>query len=98
MTVLGTLRDNNASNPYSIVREEQWSEDINGIHIVHSKSYDAKGRVVGVSTCHYRDGKQTCHFAEYVEADGFWRGGAYDEEIGMSCQTCHPFIEGEVIS
>lgn len=84
-------------NPYAIVREEQWTEDINGIHIVHTKSYDAKGRVVGVSELHYRGDKQTGHFAEYVEADGYWHGGAYDEAVGMGCQTCHPFIEGEVV-
>jgi len=86
----------NSPNPYSIVREEQWSEDINDIHIVHSKSYDAQGRVVGVSTRKYRDGVQIGHFAEFVEADGYWHGGAYDNEAGMGCQTYHPFIEGEV--
>lgn len=83
-------------NPYSIVSEEQWSEDVNGIHIVHVKSFDAQDRVVGVSTQKYRDGVQIGHFAEYVEFDGYWHGGAYDNETGMGCQTYHPFIEGEV--
>ena len=86
----------NSPNPYSIVREEQWSEDINGIHIIYSKSYDAQERVVGVFTRKYRDGVQIGHFAEYVESDGYWHGGAYDNESGMGCQTYHPFIEGEV--
>lgn len=83
-------------NPYSIVREEQWSEDVNGIHIVHSKSFDAYNRVVGVSTEKYRDGVQIGHYAKYVEADGWWRGGAYDDEVGSGCQICQPFVEGEV--
>ena len=83
-------------NPYAIVREEEWTEDVNGIHIVHTKSYDAKNRVVGISTIQYRNGVQIGHCAEYVEADGFWHGGAYDEETGMGCQTFHPFKEGEV--
>ena len=34
------------NNPYAPVREEEWTEDINGYHIVHTKSFDAKGRVV----------------------------------------------------
>ena len=84
------------NNPYAIIREEKWSEDFNGIHIVHIKSYDAKGRIVGISTVHYRGDKPISHFAEYVEADGYWHGGAYDEEYGGGCQTCHPFVEGEV--
>lgn len=84
-------------NPYSIVRDDQWSEDRNGIHIFHVRSFDAQDRVVGVSTCHYRDGIQVSHFAEYVEADGYWHGGAYDNETGMGCQTYHPFIAGEVL-
>ena len=83
-------------NPYSIVREEQWSEDVNGINIVHTKSYDAQDRVVGVSTCHYRKGKLISSFSETVEADGYWHGGVHDAETGTGCQTYHPFIEGEV--
>ena len=83
-------------NPCSIAREEQWEEDCNGVHIVHVKTYDAQNRVVGVSIQKYRAGVKIGHFAEYVEADGYWHGGAYDNETGMGCQTYHPFIEGEV--
>lgn len=84
--------------PYTIVREDQWCEDYNGIHIVYTDSYDAKGRVVGVSTQKYRNEVQIGHFAEYVEPDGFWQGGAYDDDIGTGCRTFHPFVEGEVQS
>ena len=87
--------ENENNNPYAIVREEEWTEDVNGIHTVHTKSYDALDRVVGISTVHYRDGIQIGHMARYVEADGWWHGGAYDEETGMGCQICEPFIEGE---
>lgn len=85
-----------SKNPYAIVRKEQWSEDCNGIHIVHTKSYDAKGRVVGISTIHYRDGVNIGHFAEYVQSDGYWHGGAYDEQAGIGCLTYHPFKESIV--
>ncbi len=85
-----------ANNPYAAVREEKWGEDINGIHTIHTKSYDAQGRVVGLSTEHLRDGVQIGHMAQYVEADGYWHGGACDEETGMGCQIYHPFIEGEI--
>ena len=85
-----------ADNPYSIVREDKWSEDCNGIHIVHTKSYDANDRVVGISTVRFRGEKNIGHCAQYVEADGYWHGGAYDAEIGMGCQIYQPFVEGEI--
>lgn len=87
----------NSNNPYAPVREEEWTEDINGYHIVHTKSFDAKGRVVGLSTIHFRGEKQVGHAVQFVEADGYWHGGAYDEETGGGCQICQPFIEGEII-
>ena len=86
----------NTPNPYAKVREEEWSEDVNGIHTVYTKSYDAQDRVVGVSTTHYRNGEQISHFAETVEPDGCWHGGFYDSESGNGGRTFHPFIEGEV--
>ena len=84
-------------NPYAIVREEQWTEDINGIRIVHTKFFDAKDRVVGVSEVHFRGDENIGHCARYVEADGYWHGGAYDTEIGVGCQTYQPLVEGEVL-
>ena len=87
----------NDNNPYSIVREEKWSEDCNGIHIVHTKSYDANDRVVGISTVKFRGEENIGHCAQYVEAGGYWHGGAYDAEIGMGCQVYQPFVEGEIL-
>lgn len=58
------------NNPYAPVREEEWTEDINGFHIVHN----AKGRVVGLSTIHFRGDKQVGHAVQFVEADGYWHG------------------------
>lgn len=86
----------NTVNPYSIVRKEKWSEECNGIHIVHIKSYDAKNRVVGVSVAYYRGEENIGHCAKYVEADGYWHGGAYDAETGMGCQIFQQYIDGEI--
>lgn len=83
-------------NPYAIVRKEEWRKECDGILTVHTKSYDAKNRVVGISTVKYQDGRQIGHFAESVGSDGYWWGGAYDERVETGFQTCHPFIEGEV--
>ena len=82
-------------NPYAAVREDKWEEDINGVHFVRSKSYDDMGRVLGISTEKFRDGVLIGHVAQYVEADGWWHGGAYDSGIGSGCQILRPFIEGE---
>ena len=79
-----------ADNPYAIVREKKWCEDCNGIHIVHTKSYDAKNRVVGISTVMFRGKKNIGNCAHYVESDSYWHGGAYNSEIGMGCQICQP--------
>lgn len=83
--------------PYAVVRTEKWTETIGDMTIEHEKSYDAKGRVVGVSKVRYRNGENVGHFAEYVESDGIWRGGFYDAESGFGGQTRHEFIEGEVV-
>lgn len=48
----------------------------------------AKGRVVGLSTIHFRGEKQVGHAVQFVEADGYWHGGAFDEETGGGCQIC----------
>lgn len=90
------ITDTQIDNPYAIVREEMWTEDINGIHIVHTKSYDAKGRVVGLSEVHFRGGENIGHCARYVNAEGYWEGGAYDSDIGIGCQMAsEPFVEGK---
>ena len=60
-------------------------------------SDDDKGRVVGVSEVRYRNGENVGHFAEYVDSYGYWRRGFYDAEAGFGGQTCHEFIEEEVI-
>ena len=84
-------------NPYAIVREEKWTEYKGEIECVFTKSYDRKGRVVGVSEVHYVNGRNVGHCASYVEADGYWYGGFYDEQVGTGGQLCsRKFIEGEV--
>ena len=45
---------------------------------------------------HFRGDKQVGYAAQFVEADGYWHGGAYDEETGGVCQICRPFVEGEI--
>ena len=65
---------------------------------VFTKSYDAKGRVVGRSEVHYIDGRNVGHCASYVDANGYWQGGFYDEQVGTGGQLCsRKFIEGEEI-
>ena len=86
-----------ANIPFAIVRTEKWTETIGDMTIEHEKSYDVKGRVVGVSKVRYRNGENIGHFAEYVDPYGYWRGGFYDAEAGFGGQTCHEFIEEEVI-
>ena len=86
-----------ANLSYAVVRTEKWTETIGDMAIEHEKSYDAKGRVVGVSKVRYRNGENVGYFAEYVESDGIWRGGFYDAESGFGGQTRHEFIEGEVV-
>ena len=86
-----------ANIPFAIIHTEQWTETIDDVTIEHKKSYDAKGRVVGVSEVHYCNGENIGHFAEYVEPDGYWRGGFYDVQAGLGGQTSHMFIEGEVV-
>lgn len=83
--------------PFAVVRTEKWTETIGDLTIEHEKCYDAKGRVVGVSQVKYRNGENVGHFAEYVEPDGYWRGGFYDAQVGFGGQTLHEFIEGEVV-
>lgn len=87
---------NPIENPYAAVREEEFSVDIDDVHIVRTKGYDAKGRIVSVSNSRYRDGRLLGVFSEAVEADGYWHGGVCDHETGGGCQTLHPSIEGEV--
>lgn len=83
-------------NPYAIVREEQWTEEKDGIRLVHTKSYDAKNRLVGYSSIRYRGDESIGHFAVYVEADGYWYGGAHDSDLGIECIIRKPFTEGEL--
>lgn len=83
-------------SPFAIVREETWTEYRNGYKFVYTKSFDAQGRVVGVSDVHYHNDENVGHFAEYVEIDGYWHGGFYDAQTGIGGQTFHEFIEGEV--
>lgn len=85
-------------NPYAIVREEKRTEYRGEMECVFTKSYDAKGRVVGISEVHYINGKNIGHVAEYVESDGYWHGGFYDAQVGLGGQMAsHKFIEGEVV-
>ena len=86
-----------ANLPYAVVRTEKWTETIGDMTIEHEKSYDAKGRVVGVSKVRYYNGENVGYFAEYVEPDGYWRGGFCDAQSGFGGQTLHEFIEGEVV-
>ncbi len=85
-------------NPYAIVREEKRTEYRGGMECVFTKSYDAKGRVVGRSEVHYVDGRNVGHCASYVDANGYWQGGFYDEQVGTGGQLCsRKFVEGEEI-
>lgn len=88
----------NDYNPYAIVREEKRTEYRGEMECVFTKSYDVKGRVVGVSEEHFLNGENIGHVAEYVESDGYWHGSFYDAQVGFGGQMAsHKFIEGEVL-
>jgi len=72
-------------NPYKAVRTES-TEVIEGeVKVVHETGYDVKDRVVSESThIYYPDGTEG-YCARVVEADGYWNGGAYDPQTGVSC-------------
>ena len=65
---------------------------------VYTKSYDAKGRVVGISEKHFVNGEETGHCAQYVDSEGYWSGGFYDAQIGFGGQLARrKFVEGEIL-